>query len=345
MPYRRIPLSTRGTIRIHEAFGTQPFHISQALDAGISESQVRTAMQNGALVRMHRGVYALADSPSLDPLDNVIVRCEASLASLGSARAAIAGRAAADLRELPFVRPRRAGDSRRGIEILIHEEDAARLGRRPGGAILRPVREMPTDIELVCGLPVTSLLHTAIDVARMGTRSSRSHRAKALPLAEALVPLDAATARHGARDHHEAAAAIRAMRHRFYYGPGIRTVDRALPHIDPRSESPLESWARGHMVMYDVPSPLIQQVVTGADGVTYRVDFCWPRARVILEVDGLDKYGATPAEVRAAKRTELARQRALEAAGWIVIRWTWDDLADDPAQVLRPLMRILRNAA
>jgi very-short-patch-repair endonuclease len=91
--------------------------------------------------------------------------------------------------------------------------------------------------------------------------------------------------------------------------------------------------------------PLTQYAVTGADGQEYRVDFCWPSSRVIVEVDGLAKYGDTPHEVRVNKKRELERQRALEAEGWTVIRWTWDDLVRDPWALIRNLRPLLHAAA
>jgi len=337
---------------LREAFGQRPFRGSEARDVGVSAAALRTACLNGAVTRLSRGIYAVdraqpATASDLGQLSRVDagelkVLAEAALVSLGPVRAAIAGRVAGRMRDLPFIAPSGARDDHGGIEIMVHEKDAQRLGRLVTGAILRPVRELPPDISEVAGLPVTGVLHTAIDVARMGTRSTKGRRARALPIPEALVPLDAATARLGASTTAEAIELIQALRPRFRYGPGIRTVDAAAEFVDPRAESPLESWSRGYMIVYGVPRPPTQVDVAGSDGRTYRVDFCWPDARVIVEVDGLEKYGSTPAEVRAAKRAELARQRALEAAGWIVVRWGWDELARDPRALMMALAVTLR---
>ncbi|MFM1964551.1 MAG: hypothetical protein RL134_276 [Actinomycetota bacterium] len=157
--------------------------------------------------------------------------------------------------------------------------------------------------------------------------------------------LDAATNMAGARSASEAISLLESVRPRFWHCTGIRAVDEAMPYVDPLAESPLESWSRGYMIVYGVPAPLTQQVVTGADGHGYRVDFCWPGLKVIGEADGLTKYGDTPAQVREAKRRELDRQRALEEAGWTVIRWTWDELARDPKAVMRRLLDAIRVAA
>ena len=328
---------------LRRAFGDCSFSLAQAEEAGVSRGRLRAAHERGLVLRLRRDVYAMASAdpapwPDLAPIRR-------ALAGLDNVRAAVAGRAGAELHGLPFVKPRGLNDDRHGVEILVHADDVSRCGRLSTGAILRPCSDWPQDLAVAHGIPVTSVLHTAIDVVRMGIRPGFRTRAQPLPLPEALVLLDAATGLAGALSHGDAASRREALRPRFWHCTGIRAVDEALPFVDPLAESPLESWSRGHMIVHGVPAPLTQQVVTGADGVDYRVDFCWPRMRVIGEADGLAKYGDSPEQVREAKRREFARQRALEEAGWIVIRWTWDELARDPMAVMRRISAALLRAA
>lgn len=332
---------TSGELR--RAFGDSSFSLAQAQDAGVSRGRLRAAWERGLVLRLRRDVYAVAPSDPAAWPDLVPIR--RALAGLEDVRTAVTGRAGVDLHGVPFVQPRGWNDEGQGVEVLVHEEDAARLGRISTGAILRPCASWPQDLTVVHGITVTSVLHSAIDVVRMGIRPSVRMRARSLPIPEALVLLDAATQAVGARGPADAVRLLESMRPRFWHFTGIRAVDAAMPYVDPRAESPLESWSRGHMVMHGVPAPLIQQTVTGADGIDYRVDFCWPDMRVIGEADGLAKYGDSPAEVHQAKRREFARQRALEEAGWIVIRWTWDELARDPWIVMRRILTALQRAA
>ena len=229
-------------------------------------------------------------------------------------------------------------------EVMITKRDTIRCGYREVGAVLRRVDALPADVDVIDGIPVTSLLHSAIDVARMGVRKEQRPRAWSLPLPEALVVLDAATNRLGATTPEAAAALVKSLRPRFRYGPGIRSVDAALEFLDPLAETPLESWSRGYMIVYGVPKPLTQQIIVGANGIDYRADFCWPDLMVIGEADGLEKYGSSPEEFRRAKSQELERQRALEAAGWIVVRWTWDELARDPQAVMWRILDAMQHA-
>jgi len=332
---------TAGELR--RAFGDSSFGLAQAQNAGVSRGRLRAAWERGMVARLRRDVYAVAPAdpdawPDLVPIRRAV-------AGLDSARAAVTGRAGAMLHEVPFVKPRGWNDDRHGVEILIHADDVARCGRISTGAILRPCSNWPQDVTMVQGIKVTSVLHSAIDAVRMGMRPGRRTRPQSLPIPEALVLLDAATRRAGALNTGGAISLIESMRPRFWHCTGIRAVDEAMPYVDPLAESPLESWSRGHMIAYGLPAPLTQQVITGSDGIDYRVDFCWPEIKVIGEADGLTKYGDSPAQVREAKRRELARQRALEEAGWVVVRWTWDELASDPWMVMRRILAAFRRAA
>lgn len=100
------------------------------------------------------------------------------------------------------------------------------------------------------------------------------------------------------------------------------------------SESPGESRSRAliHDLGFKPPS---LQVPIQTDNGTYRVDFCWEEAKVIGEFDGRVKYfddrvlnGRDPRQVLYA---EKQREDALRRAGWIIIRWTWQDL-NEPAR-------------
>ena len=328
------------------AFDDRPFSRSDALALGLTLGQFRAVCARNLIRRLSRDVYVTEEDHLGGTNDQCSLRVvRVAISRLSGLRFVVAGRAAANVRSLPFIMPPGRTDGRQGVEVLVHHEDAGRCGRRIDGAIIRPVSALPTDAEMILGVPVTSAPHTAIDLARMGTRPNLRIRAEALPVPEALVPLDAAARELGAETPAAARDLFRSLRGRFRYAPGIRLVDAAVEFVDPRSESPLESWARGYMLAFGIPSPQLQHCITGGDGITYRVDFCWPDARVIVEVDGLAKYGETPVEVRASKRRELERQRALEAAGWIVIRWTWDDLARDPWGLMRHLGTLLHCAA
>ena len=106
---------------------------------------------------------------------------------------------------------------------------------------------------------------------------------------------------------------------------GARRVERLLDVLDSRSESPGETRTRLLLMAAGVAVPELQFEVRTEDG-TFRADMAWPRFKVILEFDGESKYfdyRPTPQALRAERR----RENALVAAGWIVVRIRWAELA------------------
>ncbi|HEU5033828.1 MAG TPA: DUF559 domain-containing protein, partial [Mycobacteriales bacterium] len=71
----------------------------------------------------------------------------------------------------------------------------------------------------------------------------------------------------------------------------------------------------------------------------YRVDFLWDG--VVGEADGAKKYdGSNPGSLLAEKR----RQESLEEMGFIVVRWSWDDIVHRPELTAARIRRALARA-
>ena len=175
----------------------------------------------------------------------------------------------------------------------------------------------PQDRASVRGVPVTSLARTLVDCIRT------------LPRDGALVACDSMF-RRGA-DPGEVSRIMSASRGK----RGVVQAREILDLCDPRSGSPGESVVRLAASDVGLPRPECQLEVPTARG-TYYVDLGWEDVRLAVEFDGELKYEDHPEEVR---RTEAARQRALEDAGWIVVRVRWEDLGDPEA-----LEHLLRGA-
>lgn len=71
--------------------------------------------------------------------------------------------------------------------------------------------------------------------------------------------------------------------------------------------------------------------VDDAEGIVGRVDVLFPAARVVVEVDGYAYHS------RGAFQADRAKQNRLVAAGYTVLRFTWADLTDRPAAVVRSI--------
>jgi very-short-patch-repair endonuclease len=68
----------------------------------------------------------------------------------------------------------------------------------------------------------------------------------------------------------------------------------------------------------------------------FEVDFLFPDHRLVVETDG-DRYHAT----RAARRWDATRQARLEAAGYRVLRVTWEQVTAAEAQTADRLRQAL----
>ena len=77
-----------------------------------------------------------------------------------------------------------------------------------------------------------------------------------------------------------------------------------------------------------------------------RVDLMFRQFRVIVEFDGRIKY-SDPwcGDVHEALRLQHEREARLRAAGWTVIRTTWEELTTDPAGFICRLLVAFARAA
>ena len=75
-------------------------------------------------------------------------------------------------------------------------------------------------------------------------------------------------------------------------------------------------------------------------GRRYFIDLAFPDARLAVEVDGRAHHS----DARAFRR-DRQRQNDLVAAGWTVLRFTWEDLMQDPAGVIARIVDALERAA
>lgn len=116
-------------------------------------------------------------------------------------------------------------------------------------------------------------------------------------------------------------------------------LQRAIDLADGRTESPGET--RSRLLLLGLGfTPIPQVEIRDVDGdFIGRVDFLLEGTRVIVEFDGMTKYGSHE-DLVAEKRRELRLQRA----GYVVVRLVWADLAH-PDRVRHLLNGALAAAA
>ena len=202
---------------------------------------------------------------------------------------------------------------------------------RAGGGSRRSsaltVANLPLDgvVQMLDGIPVTAPARSIIDVARTAGLES------------GVCAADQAI-RRGLCTRRDLRAEADAAKGR----TGVARA-RALPErTSGLSESVLETLIRLIVVMAGLPEPELQVRLEVRGGSRFRVDFYWPRWRLVGEADGFGKYGTGPDEIRENWVAERRRQAQLEEAGYVVIRWTWADL-EDPGRIVRRVREEMRR--
>ena len=84
-----------------------------------------------------------------------------------------------------------------------------------------------------------------------------------------------------------------------------------------------------------LPEPICNMALHAPDHGECHPDFYWPAYGLIVETDGWEAH-----RTLAAFRNDRAKDAALTAAGYKVLRFTWDV---DDATILRRLERLLQN--
>lgn len=281
---------------------------SEALDAGLTRDQIRQRLRSGRWRRLDTGVY-LREAARRTDLDEFaegrVAHVERCVAAARRHRGCTIAFASAALTQ--------------GLPLATGVPALGQLIVPPGGwtGIRSGVRyraaTLPASEVAGVGVQVTSIARTVVDVAR-------TH-----PLADALAVGDAAV-RSGAITVDE----VRDVLRRMGTVRGCRRAAEGLAHLDGRRETVLESLSWARFLEWGLPLPELQHEFWDDDGFVGRVDFWWPRFRLVGEADGRLKY-ATGDDLYAEKRRE-DRLRALDLG---VLRWAWPDLWGAPAERLR----------
>lgn len=281
--------------------------------AGVSRSQLSRAVGAGAVLRVRPGVYASTEVPPLPQYlvttDGVspayVARVRAALLELGGTAMA-SGRTAAALYGWGLlVEPRRTID----VGVL---HGRSRAGGRAVRAVQR--RSAVSSLRVVLAgtdaLRMTTPVQTAFDCALE------------LPLLEAVVVCDSALRARDVTVEELMTAAAAGL-------GGVRQagrVRRVLELCDPESGSVLETVQRVRMLLAGLVGFSSQALVCDAPGRHLRVDFCFRAAGLVVEVDGA-RWHKDPAR-------DQARDNALAALGWRVLRYTWTEVVHESTRVL-----------
>lgn len=117
--------------------------------------------------------------------------------------------------------------------------------------------------------------------------------------------------------------------------PGIAAAARLLVGAGDRADSGLERRLLRLLREARLPG-LVRAVPFGP----WAIDLAFPAVRVAVEVDGW-AWHSDPERFRTDRR----KQNALVAAGWTVLRFTWSDVHDRPAETVGRIRRAVGDRA
>lgn len=302
-PPRKPPAGTAADVRsVLIALGGVATHAE--LVSAVSERALRTALVKGGVVRLRRNIYALPAvapaTPSRGATADERAAARAERVALARRTAtsldgAMSHRSAAEYYELPLLVDAGAP------EILLPRGSRVDVGTTRLAAVRHrelaraELRERVTD-------PMRTVLDCAAD----------------LPAIEGLAVLDSAL--RGDDDHPALVARSQLVDAADRVGRSSRTrVQRLVSWADGGAANPSESALR--WIALQIPGLVLHTQVEITCQQTYRVDIADRRRRIVMEFDSAQWHNTPDAFV-----ADCRRYNDLVAHGWIVLRFTWDDV-------------------
>jgi very-short-patch-repair endonuclease len=296
----------RGIFVAMNRLGSTPFLGSRAIAAGLL---TRKQLRGKGWRRLLQDVYVRCGVP-VDHLTRA--RAVALVLPEG---AVISGRTAAWLYGGLTPRP---SDP---IEVTLRRDSS--MKPRTGLTIRRAL--LPAvDIAEIAGVPVTTQMRTAFDIARLRKPG------RVEPLIQAVAAVDA-LARQARLDSTELTKY--ATEHPGWRG--VRLAQEVAELMDAGAESAPESRLRLTLIFGGLPRPVTQYTIRDRVGnFIARVDLVYPELRIAIEYDGEDH--------RDRWADDIVRQNRIVGAGWTLVRYAKGDLFGRPDAVVAQV-RVARN--
>lgn len=266
---------------------------------GVPYPTVTRWCANGLLARFHRGVYRVGGlSFGFDEAVHLASK-------LMTAQQAIGGRSALELWGLP-------GGSRAKVHVV------GPKGYRSSSSYVstKELRDLrPADVTTLSGLRVTTPSRSILDSSpfcsadTIGLQLTEGVQRQFFTYAE-LAQRVAEVSRPGKR--------------------GVSTLRKILAARTEDADRELNSYERmAKRLFRDAGFPsAVAQYHVAASGRSYFVDFAWPEYRLLVECDSMLAH-STPEQLQS----DLRRQNDLIGFGWVLLRFTYADVADRPDYV------------
>lgn len=287
----------------------QVFTLDQARACGLTDDQAAHRLRTGVWTGLASGVYAHAhvDVPTRGRLRAATLTLPASVASHESA---------GELREYPLVPP--------GLVVVSRADDQP---NRSGLATVRRVCDFdPADHTVIDGIPVTSAVRTAADLAS-ALSAGRFRQMLDQLLVDGIVTQEdlaeqavrwCRRGRRGARTLWQAVAA------------------RGVGYVAP--ESVLEERGLALLDTAGLPAPVRQLALPWRSSRPGRVDCGWPEYQVLIEWDSRKHH-----LIESQFEDDRRRDADAIAHGWAPLRFTWKMVHGDPFWVIETALTTLRR--
>ncbi|MEV6556070.1 type IV toxin-antitoxin system AbiEi family antitoxin domain-containing protein [Nocardia sp. NPDC051756] len=302
--------------------GPQLISRREALACGMSDTDLRRLCHSGVWLRVRAGQYLRSPQSELTPAGRHLMLALATGEAMSDAAVASHCSAVVIHGAPTWALP---------LDRVHMTRDRINGGRKGKQLVVHSAQIEPDEITMVNGIRVTTPARTVIDIARSeGFELS-------VVIADAFLRQGLTTADE-----------LRAHLLRARYRPGCRKAAQVVGFADGRSESVGESRSRIVIRRGGLPAAELQARVFTDDGICVgRVDFLFAELGVVGEFDGKVKYQS---ELRGARESEQVvvaekiREDKLRALGWMVVRWTWNDL-DHPDELIRRIRAAAAAAA
>jgi very-short-patch-repair endonuclease len=275
---------------------------AQLVARGSSRTAVDAWVRRGRLRVVHRGVYAVGGA--VLPREG---RWLAAVLACGEGAVLSHLSAAVHWNLLSYDAP---------------QPEVTALASRQGVPGIRLHRSRSLDAQDTTnhqGIPTTTVDRTLLDIA---AHVPEHHLERALAQAERLQLYD-----------HRAIEDVikRSNGHR-----GTKRLTQAIADDPQFTRSELEARMRRLVREHALPQPRFNHTLDAPDHPHLEVDCYFPTHRLVVETDGWDTH-----RTRQAFEDDRAKDAALTAAGYTVVRFTWRQLRYDPQTVAERLIAIM----
>lgn len=271
---------------------------------GMSRSAVAGRVRRGALLRLHRGVYAVGYRPLTEEGWWTAAVIAAGPDAVLSHRSAAA---------LWRIAPRRS---------LVPEVTRPRKFGTLVGAVGHCM-ELPADeVTAERGIPVTTAARTVFDLAAIST------------------PREVERAFHELEVRRLwGSASVRGLVERYPGHRGVGTLRVLLASREPAriTRNEFEEEFVALLDAHQIPRPRFNATIS-VQGRFFEADALWDRQRLIAELDGGGVH-----RTHRAFHSDRKRDRILLVEGWRTAHFTWQQLRDEPAAIAADLRDLLRG--